>query len=186
VPISSVNFGRWLERLGFKHLEQPAFHQSVTPVSIVQDQQHLVSAALGPSGLVGGIQGSVAGEFSAFQFVGPSPAWIDYPICSATTLQDVEVLIGATTATLPVLNGAVTCIRQVFQPGGDVRVQRGSVLAVGSATDTPAARASGSLYSVLPKIFKPAGGWVQINSRSLATTFDLMAALYELPPENAQ
>lgn len=184
MPISSVNFGRWLERLGFKLLEQPTFYQSIQPVSLVQDQTNLVSAALGPSGVSGGTQTAGALDFAAFQFFGPSPAWI-HLLLTAQTAQDFEIRIGANASTLPALIGAVTLPRQTFQPGGDVRAQRGTVAVVGSPTDTPSMRV-GAGYGDIHRAFKPAGGWITVNAKVSATTIQCAAWIYELPPENAQ
>lgn len=184
MPISAVNFGRWLDRLGFKHTEQPTFSQSVTPVSLVQDQSQLVSLSLGPSGVVGCTMPLPAvGEFGTVQFFGPSPAEIGL-VLGLTGTGDFAVSIGADGSTLAALTGAATLPMQIFQGGGDIRVQRGSVVAAPSA-DVPTLRVPTSLGTV-NRFIKPAGGWMQVSARAANTIYHIAAWIYEHPTENAQ
>lgn len=182
--IQSANFGRWLERLGFKRLEQPTILQTVQPVAIVADHSQLVSPALDPSGCVGGTSPSSLVEFSAFQFFGPSPVWID-AILSNAQAGEWAIQIGAGAATLPALTLPVTLPRQEFRPGGDVRCQQGSIPAI--APDTvPAIRSFANNHLRLYRIHKPPGGWVQFSFRSANAEVKMAAWIYELPSENAQ
>jgi len=63
----SVDFGRYIERLGFRRPDEPEFSHAVQPVSIVHDASALVPPELGDIYLFGGRRGAVAAVFSVFQ-----------------------------------------------------------------------------------------------------------------------
>jgi len=123
------------------------------------------------------------GEFAAVQFLGPSPAEIGI-VLGMVGSGDFALSIGADASTLAAMTAPFTLAMQVFQGGGDIRVQRGSIVA-GPSNDLPVIRVPTSFGTVY-KVVKPPGGWVQIQQKVAGSTFNLAAWVWEHPTENAQ
>lgn len=66
----SLNFSRWLQRLGFKDGREPEIIRAIQPVQVVGDASFLVSPTLPPSGISGGIIGAPAGVRATFEIYG--------------------------------------------------------------------------------------------------------------------
>lgn len=181
---TTVNFGRWLERLGLKFGNQPDFAQTVQPVAVVADHRSLVSEVLGPSYIVGAAASAVLPNFAAVQLFGTAGAWVEFTLGSPAA-GDWAVEIGFDASTLPPLVAPVALVPQLFAPGPELRIERGE-LVVAPSIDTPAIRVNTNVFCRLPRLFKPPGGWIQIASRTAASTGNVTATVYELPAPNAQ
>ena len=188
MPISAVNFSRWLERCGFKLQEQPVFHQSVQPVAIVADQSQLVSPSLDPCGVIGGEQAAVIGESSAFLFVSSVPVWVT-PVVAANAISDFAISISLGAVGRPVLTAPVQLTPQLFSDGhgagSKLFCQKGTTAVLPAAT-VPRWRCASQVSLVVPRFLVPPGGWVLLQTAVANQLLEGAFWFYESPNENAQ
>ena len=106
MPGNSLNFSRWLQRLGFKDQRQPEIIRAVQPVQVVGDVSYLVSPLVPPSGLVGGRRAGVAAVYGTFEAYGGTRGGVTgrllTSVVSATRvayrLSSTEITVGNTIA----------------------------------------------------------------------------------------
>lgn len=73
MPKHTLNFGRWLERLGFTDGLQPDVIRAVQPVQVVSDASSLVSPLLPPLAVAGGRQTPGGGNIVALEVLSLAP-----------------------------------------------------------------------------------------------------------------
>jgi hypothetical protein len=189
VPRSAANFGRWLERLGFKLQAQPEFHQTVQPVALIADYSQLVSPALDACGLVGGTHPGAGGEESTFLFVSSVPVWVDLLLQAGAVVGIFYAYTGLNGVPKPVMIGPTVCPPQLFAPGNGSKlvVSHGGVAPGTFDNEMPVWRTPANNSPVpLKRFFVPAGGWLAVASAATAVTVEMIAWFYESPNENAQ
>ena len=175
---NSLDFGRWLQRLGFKVGEEPPIIRTVQPVAIVADHRQLVSHPLGPSGAVGFSAPGGAATAPAIEVITSVPLWVDFGV-SVPATAEFALRIGL--GIPPVLTAPTNCVVQAFEPGSVSNWRFGTVIPPGTQTEPSWRTATGDLVKI-PRIFVPAGGWALLYRATVGVnTMAVVAVYYELP-----
>lgn len=96
----SVNFGRWLQRLGMKTGQEPDFISAVQPVSVVHDSQALVPPELGDIFAQGGERSGIAAVFPRYSLTAGARGLLASVTVSGANLNAYRWTIGTTPAVL--------------------------------------------------------------------------------------
>lgn len=188
---TSLNFARWLDRLGIKTPVQPTLFESVQPVAIVGDHRFLVSPALNAAGCVGTSQVTGAANFGCLQVKTSTPLAMFFTIGSGGA-RAVSFEIGPV-ATAPALLASTVLTPQPYtlDPPQQFRSTWvvGEVAAARPAT-LPAIRLTNQINSIplTEPVFVPAGAYAQFtaDSNGAGGILTFMVSFFEMPGEMAQ
>lgn len=185
--IQSLDFSKWLERLGLKIQAQPPVLQSVQPVVIVGDHTHLVTKPLLTSYLVGSSIVSGAGMFPSITGTAPVPMRCKF-VSFANSVATSNLMFALSAGPPGALANPTILVPQLMRPAG-IPQARWIVgdQAVAPVNSLPAIRigTSSGLASV-SDIFVPAGGNLTMTNSQALSALVWVMLVDELPNENAQ
>lgn len=161
---TTINFTRWLERLGVKDGRQPEVLRAVQPVQVVSDASLLVSPLLPPSGLAGTEIPAELAERACIEVYGGyrGGALVEFSVTPHS--QSMTFLYRVSAAAFTV-NNLIPLEDVFFQPDTTVRVRIGTVLGL-VAAGWPRFRA-GTAVESLKSVFVPPGVYGLLMSASV-------------------
>jgi hypothetical protein len=192
MPDNTINFSRWLERLGIKKGGSgPVLLDTIQPVVIARDLSHLVSMPLRASGLVGGAPASsVATDVPILSGVCPAPMLVTCQLGSSVATP-VAFRIGAPFTIL----GPTVLTPQPFVDLAPLRDSFESVWTMGTVAiaalplpGLPTVRvpAATNTIGLDVGIWVPGGFTLSmIHTNSGGQTASFYASFYELPSDIA-
>lgn len=179
---TGINFGRWLERLGFKDGRQPDLIRAVQPVQVVSDVSYLVSPVLPPSGLLGAQRGAAgAGTYAALEIFGGTRGGtvveVGFDLNSGSNITRIR-----NQATAWTMANIIAHVPIVWQGGETAAFRIGTVTSIGPGTE-PAFRTS-SNGGVMKQIYVPPGQFTLVSAAVANVTYQIycMYQEYEAAP----
>lgn len=160
----SVNFARWLARLGFKDGREPEIIRAVQPVQVVGDVSFLLPAILPPSGSIGGlVPAGGVGTFGAFEVGGGTRGGVAFEVQLLNTGASSDYTFRLGAVPFPMAN-PLAMVPQVYQAGGSVAFRAGTVATAGP-TDVPMIRNGTNGPVQILSLFCPAGQFAMLQHR---------------------
>jgi len=181
--MQSIDFSRWLTRLGLKSDEQPPIIRTVQPVAIVADHRSLVSDPIWSAYMIGSEITPTIGQFASVLCVTPVPLKI-LELSIAINTAGSRIVFNVGNGTPPPIAAASVLTPQLFRPEKAAEaLWRHGDSAVAAVVTDPTIRASTTNLVILHEIRVPASGWFHIHAASITQLMTWTAVIHELPNE---